>query len=197
MSILRGLSLGYFLLCVSFFWPSFVKAESIRGVLIRKSSDSVLVRLEGSSESPMALKPVYQNVLTQLNKLKSGDTLQGSGHFRGSESGDRVVMLESIDFVGVRNLLGTWIARNSAVVDFIDFDRVRVLMPSAIGLKRYHLTYSLAPSNESDWMIFLRDSESVVLGSLNLTKKRVVIDFVEPESRPDGGASLELIRVSN
>jgi hypothetical protein len=184
-------------LWLGLFSPLFVKADSIRGVLIRKSPDSVFIRLVDSNES-LTLKPVYQAVLTQLNKLKSGDVLKGSGHFRDSDSGERVVMLESIDFVGVRDLLGTWMAPNSALVDFIDFDRIRVKLPAFVGIKPYQLTYSLAPSsNESDWMIFLRDSESVVLGSLKLTGRRAIIDLVESDPSHEGGTSIELIRVGN
>jgi len=194
MTILRGISLNslfFFILLVSFN----VLAEPIRGLVIRRGPDSVLVRLVGSSGPPMTLKPVYQSVVAQLNKLKSGDIFQGIGHFRDSDAGERVLMLESLDFVGLRNLLGLWIASNSALVEFLDFDRVRVQIPSAMGLKRYHLTYSLAPANESDWMIFVRDSESVILGSLKLSPRTAVIEFIESKAFPEGSPSIELVRV--
>lgn len=194
MSILRGNTI-FFIFAMAIFVAPFSHAESLRGVVIRRNADTVLVRLIGSTEEPLSVRPVYQSVISQLVKLKSGDIFQGNGHVRELESGGRIVMLESIDFVGLKNLLGTWMASNSALVDFIDFDRVQVQMPSGLGLKRYHLTYSLAPSRESDWMIFLHSSESVILGSLKLNSRTAVIEFIESQDSTHRASPIELIRI--
>lgn len=194
MSVVRG-KVNFLVLTICMFVASVSYAESLRGVVIRRDADTALVRLIGSSEAPLNVRPVYQSVVSQLDKLKSGDIFQGNGHVRQLDSGGRVVMLESIDFVGLKNLLGTWMASNSALVDFIDFDRVQVQMPSGLGLKRYHLTYSLAPSRESDWMIFLHSSESVILGSLTLNSRTAVIEFIESQDSTHRSSPIELIRI--
>jgi len=192
-----GLTLSSLLILGVLSITSLSYADSIRGVVVRKNDDTVMVRLVGSKAGVMKLRPVYQSVLNQLNKLKSGDIFQGIGNLRYLDSGEQVVMLESIDFVGLRNLLGAWIASNLVVVDFVDFDQVKVLIPSAIGLKTYLLSYSLAPSHDSDWMIFLRDMDSVVLGSLRLTTHTALIEFIDPETATKPLSSIELIRVGN
>lgn len=175
----------------------FAQTRSIRGVLVAKSGDQFLIDMGEVPRRVLPVRPVYQRAQDQLVKLVVGDLVQGAGHIRSLEDGSTLLMLESIDFVGLRGLLGTWVSTNATLVDVIDFDQISIKVPYSNGFKRYKLTYSVAPARDQGWMIFLQDSEQVTLGTLHLLgSQKALIEFIS-DVRDQNPAvhTLELIRI--
>jgi hypothetical protein len=171
------MTLSFLFLLISFH----AKAASINGSIERDSSKELKIRLLDSMNSSFLVHTFEKSVESILNKLDSGDVFQGSGYIQELPNGQQVLLLESIDFVGIRNLLGTWVS-NSTLVDFQNFNTVRFQIQSDSGATWSEFTYSLGPSESSGWMIFLRGPYSVSLGSIDIKKGSVTIEFISPKS---------------
>jgi hypothetical protein len=123
---------------------------------------------------PEGSKQAYSIVVTdslvraRLSCLKDGDQISGLG---SRIEPDRLY-LRSIDYVGLRDLVGVW--RNEhEVYEFIDFRKIYYWdFRYSKRILRAPLTfhYALSPYGESydhcAWKIFLMDANSVILGSL-------------------------------
>lgn len=145
-------------------------ASTIRGSLAHREDQEWYIDMGLPNQAPIVVRPVYQKVIPQLLKLKVGDLIQGRGFITKDQL--PVLMLESIDFVGLRDLLGQWFSKDHLVVDFINFNRLKIYRTS----EAEEFDYSIAPSAEQGWMIFLQDPKSVSLGGLKMEAGNAVIE---------------------
>lgn len=135
------------------------------------------------------IKALTQGAIEGLKKLQSTDFVQGQGEFR-----DRELLLESIDFVGLRRLLGVWTAGAQSIFDFQDYSRV-VVYKSFFNVmaQKARLQYTVAPSYGDDWRVFFTDENSVVLATLAFTGQHAVLQFIDVETG-DYTKTIELTR---
>lgn len=94
-----------------------------------------------------------------LSQLSAGDRISGHGVLNPVH---RTLIVQSIDFVGLRKLLGPWLTTDG-VLHFQDFDTMTV-QPLSGQKTPYH--YSLTPSENGEWVMFLSDSRRTILATL-------------------------------
>lgn len=161
------------IVCFYLFFLKSVYASTIRGILAHREDQQWFIDLGHLGQSPIVVRPVYQAVMPQLQKLRVGDLIQGRGFVTSPQSPQLpVLMLESIDFVGLRDLLGQWFSKEHMVVDFINFNQLKIYRSNQEQL----YDYSIAPASEKGWMIFLQDPTSTSLGGLKMEAGNAVIE---------------------
>ncbi|MCB0422845.1 MAG: hypothetical protein KDD61_17725, partial [Bdellovibrionales bacterium] len=109
--------------------------------------------------------PMYSknyNIQVDLNELKSGDFMAGTGEFNKDKT---ALYVESINSVGLVDLLGIWHTSKWDVFEFLDFSRLNLYVskvqlfnqePSLFGFQtvRYSVSPGFSPNN---WSILLVD----------------------------------------
>lgn len=147
------------------------QALNLKGYVYVDEAGYSFIHTETLVASP--IQPASSLIAHDLSKLKSFDSLVGSGYFTDNNR----LVLESIDFVALRRLLGLWKA-NSAVVNFVDYTRVNFRLPNA--LTQYN--YAMTPAPGNSWRIFFTDSSSVVLGAVAIEERTAKIEIYDPHT---------------
>lgn len=134
-------------------------------------------------------------VLAHIKKLNPGDEVTASGD---KNFIDCSVVLETIDYVGLRRLLGMWLS-NEALIKVKDFSSLSFYpleRSSSLGqhINTYGLTatsqvatavdytYSLTPSEGKEWVLFLSDSTKTLFATISLSKGSAVMKIYDSES---------------
>lgn len=149
------------------------QAAPVGGFLVVEKDQYSFVEIKSNRKTP--IRPTKLATVEALKKLKNMDYFQGQGEFVNNE-----LLLESVDFVGLRRLLGLWTADENSVLDFQDYSRVMIYR-SFLNLMapRALLQYSIAPSAGADWRIFFTDENSVVLAALDLKDQKATLKFFD------------------
>ncbi len=143
---------------------------SIQGI-ISVRGDQVYLRVRQFRE-PLPVHGMTPNLAVDLQKMRDGDFLTGHGQILTSR---KMVALESIDTVGLKQILGIWRTVHWDVFEFRDFSRVVLYAPNP-GNRADRITprlaptrqmnYTLAPSSGDNWSIFMADKDGIQLGEL-------------------------------
>ena len=151
-------------------------ARPISGFVSVEGSQTYFI--EHGTTPKYAIKPNKLEVIESLKKLGSFDFFQGQGELINGE-----LLLDSIDFVGLRSLIGLWSVDRQSLFDFQDFQKV-IIYKSFFNLMtpRAQLHYSIAPSAGTDWKIFFTDENSVILASLILSNDHATLRFYDLEN---------------
>ena len=161
-------------LCILFVAP--IQAASLNGfvTLVRDQ----YTYIDPQTNRRFTIKPTKVDTQESLKKLKNLDFFQGQGDFSGDD-----LLLDTIDFVGLRRLLGLWTADSSAIMDFQNYSKVVVYRsPILPSTSKSLLQYSIAPSSGTDWKIFFTDDKDVLLASLVLQDARASLKFFDLQS---------------
>jgi hypothetical protein len=173
-------------------------SEPVRALVQRVSTAEVWVDVLASGRRiQVPVRPVYAPARDHLFKLKAGDFFQGMGRIEKDQQGERsVLLLESIDFVGLRQLIGLWRSQEAAFLRFENYDQLEIKALTDHGLKRSKFTYSLAPSPRAEsWMVFIQGQEGVTLGHINFSgMHRATLELFDVEQ--DQALTLQLMRVA-
>jgi hypothetical protein len=151
-----------------FLTSSRAQALNISGYIIVDDGQYMIVERETSRT--YKILPSNPDVRKSLLQLTTFDAIRGQISNKTSET----LVLETIDFVSLRRLLGDW-TDETARVSFVDFARVSFDMS---GNAR-HFYYALSPSQNNTYRIYLTDQSSVVLGSLNIEGFRTILEFYD------------------
>jgi hypothetical protein len=144
-------------------------------------------------------------VLSHIKKLNPGDEISASGD---KNLIDCSVVLESIDYVGLRRLLGMWLS-NEALIKVKDFKYLSFypLERSSSLAQQLNIygsnstsevatavdyTYSLTPSEGKEWVLFLSDSTKTLFATISLSKGSAVMKIYDSES----GIVLKTLRMT-
>lgn len=134
------------------------------------------------------LLPLYShnfNIQSDINELKEGDYISGSGDLNVNQT---ALYMQSIDSVGLIDLLGIWHTSKWDVFEFIDFSRLNLYAsriqlftqsPTIFGFQS--IRYSISPGFQpNQWSILLVDPQGVQIGSLRISKgKWLEIDILD------------------
>lgn len=170
------------ILLVALFTSFTVEAETLRGKLEFRGP-AVFIKTEKYATLEISVqKP---ELLDQLRRLNDGDLLIGVATV---ESAKHLAHLESISFVGLKDLLGFWRTERWEVFEFQNFNRLilykftkipKNLTPSVMPKE---LKYTLAPEQGRRWSIFMSDDQNIHIGSLELEEKRVSLTIINPNT---------------
>jgi len=120
-----------------------------------------------------------------LSELNSGDFLNvlGEEHLTSSKFN----ILE-IQHVGLKDLLGQWLAPDGTVYDFLTFRHLRVEpKPSPVW------SYFVLPEDGPSWSLLLVTNSGVRSARLSMGFNQIILDFyINPESDP---VRIELVKV--
>lgn len=161
-------------ICLTIFSGKAFAQESVTGFFIREQSEYSFI--SAGKHKTYRLKPATQEIQGQLEKLNNHDAIRGVGKF----SNDHELVLESIDFVGLQRLLGSWTGSNF-VFNFKTFAKVS-LYSSLPGVTHGELQYAVAPAPGSQWKVFFTDSHQVSLASLNISEDHATLMFYDNQS---------------
>lgn len=138
-------------------------AEQISGIVSKNAAGEFFFKSTGSQTS-IPITATTIDAQNSLQPLKSLDYIQGHGFVSNN-----TMMLESIDFVGLHDLLGPWHVNNSVKFHFKNFQTLYIINNhNKSESSRQKLDYSLAPNNEHSWSLFISDKNSMLFGTLTL-----------------------------
>lgn len=165
-----------FILAILFSFP--VLAEKFSGfVSIEKSQVYLVMNNNGANYSRLVIRPYSQEAKENLSKLHDRDYISGVGNF----TSDKTLLVESIDFVGLRQLLGVWVGDNTWI-NFRDFTTANMYSQNPEAPQKTELEYSVTSAPGADWTIFFAGENTVNVASLSLGKQRAVLQFFDAET---------------
>jgi hypothetical protein len=167
-------------------------SETFVGLLVVKPEGYFVATSNNKSELP--LRPSTNEVKEQLLKLKTRDLIFGNGDLI---NGTWVV--SSIDFVGLRDLIGLWSTKD-AFVNFKDFSRVDFYINKPNNDKapeKLNLTYSISPDIDGKWQIFFSSQSEVTLASLQFNSKTTASIMFYDSDTGQPSTQLDIKKISN
>lgn len=172
-------------------WAAF---NPVTGTITRQDKK---VYVSGNSQcATYLLQTQNKEAAASLHKLSTGDFITASGFYQNS---DCIALVSSIDYVGLKRLLGHWYAENGmlAVTDFnrLEFYPFSTQKAGSLSLQtsepiRYR--YSVTPSNGREWIMFLSDAKRTTFASLQLNSKNVSLRVYDAET----GEPVQTLRFS-
>lgn len=169
---------------------SYYQTEHVSGIVITEGhTDSGDVWLV-SKRSPEPLKVVaHPSILSDLRKLSSGDFVVGRGTIQVQQ---KTARLESIETLGLRQLLGSWKSSRWEVYEFRDFNRMTLYIPAvrnyslaiAVPLKKaQEFSYFLAPEQDNRYSIFLMaEDKTITTGSIEVQDGRIQLSVIDSQT---------------
>lgn len=157
---------------------------NINGYLVVDQDEHLLI--ERDTGRTFKVQPSNVTVRKLLDQLTTFDGLRGQVPSKDGET----LMLEAIDFVSLRRLLGEW-QDESSRVSFEDYSRVKFEMNGNIRM----FLYALSPGANNSWRIYLTDQSSIALGSLIVEGSKATLEFYDPQTG-EVAQSLHLSKVT-
>lgn len=167
------------------FFAQFAVASQAYSGFINKINSNYYFNAANSTDS-YQIVPLTQEVYKSLSRLSTGDAITGNGVL---DLVHHSIALETVDFVGLRRLLGPWITEDG-VMTFRDFYNMTY---RALNGRVTEFHYSISPSEGNEWMLFLSDSTHTILATLefdsefglkpsNADKKHALMKIFESRS---------------
>lgn len=156
-------------------------ADTVSGVLIRNGGD-LSIRLSTDETRVYRLVSSKSEVQRVLVRLNTDDAVVGSADI---DSVKNVAQLQTLDFVGLRRIIGYWSgASNNSVVNFKNYSDMNVYSVGNGGGGRIskQFKYTLAPSNGNDWAFFLADASKTQVGLLDLRDQQATLRLFDPDT---------------
>lgn len=123
-----------------------------------------------------------------LKKLSVGDEITATGD---KNLVDCSVSIASIDYVGLRRLLGMWLSSEALikVKDFktlsfypLDHSPTGTMGVTAISPYPVDYVYSLTPSEGKEWVLFLSDSKKTLFATISVSKGSAIMRIYDSEN---------------
>lgn len=163
--------------------PFIGRADGVEGTINR---DILHMTLRAADGQQYRLTTRSTETQRTLNRLENGDSIVASGRL---DSVNLIADLESIDFVGLRRIIGTWNTMNTkGLMQFRTYSDVNIysyaLQSEGGGVVRNHknLKYTVSPSAKGDWVLFLSDETSTQMGFLNLKESDATISLLNSQT---------------
>jgi hypothetical protein len=151
-----------------------LQAMQLSGYFSSVSGRSYLITFDRSKK--IEIRPFNTQAAVHLSRLKTGDLLAGTG-----DVSNDVFVINSIDFVGLKELLGVWLAGNN-IMDFQSFSSVKAHLTSDNRPVTLNMKYSITPGEENEWHVFFSDNDEVQLATLTLKKNTAALQFIDSQT---------------
>lgn len=165
---------------------SVASATQITGTLEKEANGRIFLRAEAQQCPRYSIKANSNDAEGDLTKLQTGDAITASGVLNAFSCS---AVIESIDFVGLKKMLGYWHSAEG-LYSIPSFNSL-VFYPSKpqacldCGLQNSNsieFRYSLTPSEGKDWVLFLSDASSTSFATIRFTRLKAVIRFYDSET---------------
>ncbi|MEK7357414.1 MAG: hypothetical protein AAB250_13260 [Bdellovibrionota bacterium] len=160
-----------------------VSAQSIRG-FIRMNTDGEAFLEVAPTATTYRLLTTSSLVANDLRNLKQGDFLVARGSL---DEAQNIAFVDTIETVGLANLIGAWQSGTTRVYDFEDFSRLNLYKatqdPKGVILSKLReMNYLIAPESGGRYSIFMSDNRSVQIGFLDFTASGVELSVIDPKT---------------
>ena len=156
-------------------------ADALRGFIQKKDgARSLLVQNEDGTQTLLKMAAANPSVQANIDMLKNGDYLVA----RGTSNADSV-QVDSIESLGLQALVGLWATQKYEVYEFQDFTRLNLYVPNdnhSDVVKAGEFQYSVAPDQGTRYSIFLSNTDSITVGSLEFRKHHLVLNVIDPKT---------------
>lgn len=180
------------LLLCSFFFSVAAWSASIEGTVVRDPK-GVFLKVEQSPGDPSSsviftLNSPSTSTLIQIGRLEDGDLVSAGGVL---DYTSRVALINSIEYVGLKKLLGRWYT-SDRIFEFSSFTDLHLYKPNPPNVTNFR--YSTAPSSGNDWTLFLSDTNNkrTVLATIRFSKTAATLKLIDSET----GGIAETIRLT-
>jgi len=164
-------------------------ATSIRGFIQKQNGfRQLLSQNDDGTQVLVNISGVTPQVQNDINKLKNGDYLVARGTLIGG-----MANIDAIESLGLQAIVGTWATPKYEVYEFQDFTRLNLYIPNDTRsdvVKAGEFQYSIAPDQGSRYQLFLSNSKSVTVGSLQFRKSHLVLNVIDPQT---GESSADIV----
>ncbi len=150
-------------------------AETLVGTLRNNGGEKPLEFVLSNTTDILVIE-ARTSLLADLRRLKTGDLITAQGSVL---SETKKVHLESIDSLGIQQLLGTWKSDRYEIFEFKDFNQLNLYIPTykaegGISFSQTHsLSYVVTPAEGDGFSIFITDDSEVKLAFLELQKNKL------------------------
>ncbi|MEK6774049.1 MAG: hypothetical protein AABY64_08915 [Bdellovibrionota bacterium] len=156
---------------------------SVTGTVIKNLTAFSWVGLKTSSGHIYKLKAESAEVTATLSKLEEGALISGFGQIDDSS---KVASLQSLSFIGLKRLLGFWWTslgfaeiRTFSEMNFYSQPQPNNRDPATI---KTSYQYSISPSTNPSWVIFLSDDQGVYYTSMDFQGASAEMRMYNPET---------------
>jgi hypothetical protein len=164
-------------------------AEQVTGKVIREGTSTYI---EASGENICKryhLDSGNKETEKTLFKLSSGDFVNGSGIVDNISCR---VLLQNVDYVGLKRLLGYWYSEEGIVsvknFNYLSFYSARGKSSSTSAQNLFktgtptNYRYSLMPSDSSEWIVFLSNSDSTTFATIQFIRESILMKVFHSET---------------
>lgn len=165
-----------------------VAVQPVAGFIERKGQD---IYLQANDACPSyRIETKSSDAQTALEKLSPGDHITATGIY---DKDTCQASIESVDYVGLKRMLGTWISRQG-VISVHDFNTLSFYPGSNTELKASRnyddfepvkpvdYKYSVTPSDGKEWVLFLSDSESTTFATIQFSKEIAIMKIYDTDN---------------
>lgn len=170
-------------LLITFSLQFVLGAQAFSGFLSKKGDEFYFT--PKSSSLFYTVVPMNFDVQESLTRLENGDFVSGNGSL---DTINKKISVHSIDYVGLRKLLGPWIGTDGTMV-FKDFSTMRftprfrdIKLDTHLAGYQKEFRYSVSPKDGNEWALFLSDDSNTTFATVKFTKKKIIMKIFESES---------------
>lgn len=149
---------------------------------IHRFGGEVLMTLDSNTGAYYRLASSRSETLTTLNKLNTGDFVMATAVVNSAQNS---VQIETIDFVGLRQIIGYWgtphrgrVMNFRSYSDLSIYDLIIQSEGDDIRSSRKQMKYTVVPGSGNDWVMFLSDDRETQMGYLSLTNSAATLRLV-------------------
>lgn len=154
--------------------------QSLSGQIYRKNNKVYLQEDRSAKNWNIVFKDSKN--LEIANKLEEADFLSALG----SPITAKEFLVQNIEYVGYRNLLGTWVS-DDTMIEFQNFSS-SIVMSSDFGKNSCNIStsqtfyYIITPSTSSSNQIFFSNNDQVISGTFSYSNDIMILDLFDQES---------------
>lgn len=119
-----------------------------------------------------------QSALSSLLRLSQGDYIYGQGTFTSAKASLR---LTSVDYVGLKKLLGSW-SSPTGIFYFKTFTDAAFYTYAKNRPVTANIRYSTAPSQDNSWVVFLSEKETTLLSTIVFEGSEIQMNIYQPDT---------------
>ena len=129
--------------------------------LVKHKSNQICLHIAETNKTYKLMAQTAE-VQKSLDKLKDGDLISGQGQLKLVNN---TIALNSINYVGLKKILGLWISKDQFNYDFKDYENLSLSAP--ILSQANDITYRVTPGDNDNWSIIFLNSNSVKVGKIS------------------------------
>lgn len=177
-------------------------ADDFSGIITKihqGKKSKTMTLMDNKTQLRLTLEYGSAEIEQQVSKLRLNDFISFDGELQPDKN---TVMIRSIDYVGIYNLIGLWQGDDQNCYEFLSFTELNIFDQSLLGsncqafrprTQHKSLTYTINPSSSSDWFaLFSDDTISFGADIFIQSKKHIEITIYDSET----GATTKVVKLN-